>query len=805
MHTERLHPLVPSFRRNRVVLQIVVWSVVFIVFAVATFTSLYLRKQAVAHTEVTTKNLAQSIMQTMDGMIATLDVTLQVTADELNRQLLVGSIQKPEADRFMLRQQQRLPHLAYLRAADEHGNSIYGQGVLSPPTNIADRAYFVRLKASTQQAAVLEHQLVLGRITGKYVWVFARRLNKADGSFGGVVYSSLSSELITRMFAQMALDQHGSIALRESDTSLVARYTADQQQPIPLGDKRMSDAFKHSLQKHPAGGVYVSGDTSVDGISRTHAYLRSQPYGFLVNVGAGGQTSLKDWRIQTWVILGLATSFGVALLGFAFLLCRSWRHQEFALTQMAADAQTLRESEERFHSLFHSMSEGVALHQMVFDPQGQAVDYGYLDANPAFEVHTGLRVEHVKHRLASQVFEMTPPPFLDIYAQVVQSGHGTTFEEYFAPMRKRFLIHVMSPAKHQFATIFEDITERYDMVRRLRESEALYELVTENISDVIWMVDITSQKILYISPSIFSLLGITVEEITSRPIEASLPLESIEPLRHKVQQKMADLREGNTTKMVDVVDIDLRHKNGAIVHTELVLTYLLNEETGQLATIFGVTRDVSERRQHEAAQALAKKQLEDRLTEISALQGRLQEQATRDPLTGLHNRRFMDETLPRELARAKREGKPLVMIMLDIDHFKRVNDTYGHAAGDEVLKVLAQMLRTEARESDVICRYGGEEFLVALPGMTVAQAHDRVEQWRAAMAQTRVPYGEFYITVTLSAGVAGFPDHGSDVDTLLARADQALYGSKQNGRNCVTVWGQERLADRVSAVFQPMA
>ena len=166
----------------------------------------------------------------------------------------------------------------------------------------------------------------------------------------------------------------------------------------------------------------------------------------------------------------------------------------------------------------------------------------------------------------------------------------------------------------------------------------------------------------------------------------------------------------------------------------------------------------------------------------------LQELATRDPLTGLYNRRFLDASLPREFALAQRQGTPLAVIMLDLDNFKKVNDQYSHAAGDEVLKALAALLKTGARDSDLICRYGGEEFAAIMPGMSADQARERVEIWRTQLEATRVEFGDFRIGITLSAGIAVFPDHGSDPEQLFSRADEMLYKSKNDGRNRISVF-----------------
>ncbi len=164
----------------------------------------------------------------------------------------------------------------------------------------------------------------------------------------------------------------------------------------------------------------------------------------------------------------------------------------------------------------------------------------------------------------------------------------------------------------------------------------------------------------------------------------------------------------------------------------------------------------------------------------------LRQQALRDKLTGLYNRRFIDESVELELHRAKREQKPLSVIMLDVDHFKRYNDTFGHEAGDTVLAEVGRLLSTKTRASDVPCRYGGEEFLVIMSGADTDEAADRAEALRQAIEEMSVVKdGEPLGSVTISCGVATFPKHGEISEDLLRVADTALYKAKHEGRNCV--------------------
>jgi diguanylate cyclase (GGDEF)-like protein len=168
------------------------------------------------------------------------------------------------------------------------------------------------------------------------------------------------------------------------------------------------------------------------------------------------------------------------------------------------------------------------------------------------------------------------------------------------------------------------------------------------------------------------------------------------------------------------------------------------------------------------------------------LRENLHRQSIRDQLTGLFNRRYLDETLVREVSRAKRTNAPLGVIMLDIDHFKQFNDSFGHEAGDLVLRHLGEFLQTQVRREDMACRYGGEEFTLILPGASLSATRERAEALRQGMQRLRLRYGDQDLgTVTISLGVAVYPDHGVSPETVLQAADAALYAAKHAGRNRV--------------------
>lgn len=187
--------------------------------------------------------------------------------------------------------------------------------------------------------------------------------------------------------------------------------------------------------------------------------------------------------------------------------------------------------------------------------------------------------------------------------------------------------------------------------------------------------------------------------------------------------------------------------------------------------------------------------LQRQLSEIQALQFQLKQQAERDPLTGLFNRRYLTATMDRELARVRREGRPLSLMLIDVDHFKSVNDILGHQAGDECLIRLATLLRINTRESDVVCRWGGDEFLVLLPTLPCEAALERAEEYRKAFERLPAPQGDAGRRATLSIGVACYPDDAGSGNALIAAADAALYRAKEAGRNRVEHGGPAAARD----------
>ncbi len=300
-----------------------------------------------------------------------------------------------------------------------------------------------------------------------------------------------------------------------------------------------------------------------------------------------------------------------------------------------------------------------------------------------------------------------------------------------------------------------DITEHKQDEIELK----LFRTLLDNSRDAIEVIDPDTMRFLDVNQTECRELGYSREELLTmsvKDIETEFTESQVLEFKAQILQngegrfESTHRRKDDTTYPVEVI----------AKMVEIGKPYMLS-----------IVRDITERKLVEA--------------EVQKLQEQLREQALHDPLTGLYNRRYLEESIGREIIRAERYGRPIGIVMCDIDHFKRVNDTYGHLVGDEVLKAFAELLKTNSRGSDIVCRLGGEEFLLLFPGMPPDIAYQRAEELRASLAAQQI--GESVVRVTASFGVAAFPVDGKTPDALISTVDAAMYRAKETGRNRVVV------------------
>ena len=302
--------------------------------------------------------------------------------------------------------------------------------------------------------------------------------------------------------------------------------------------------------------------------------------------------------------------------------------------------------------------------------------------------------------------------------------------------------------------------ENEKIMRALKESEARFRGVVSQ--SLIGIVIIDGDAFSYANAKFAEIFGYDADEVLLLgPMETVCAADRArvkESLRQR-QNREADHDQFTFTGLC---------KDGSAIDIECHASAL---EVGGQRLLISLVLDITDRVRSER--------------EVQELQRRLQDQSIHDALTGLFNRRYLDEYLERELARANSAGIPVSVIMIDLDWFKAINDRFGHQAGDEVLRGLALTIRDSTRPSDVCCRYGGEEFLVILPGMSADSALLRAENIRTDIMLNSIPFEGEVITMTTSFGVASSPQSGRSADDLVASADAALYAAKETGRNNV--------------------
>jgi len=305
-----------------------------------------------------------------------------------------------------------------------------------------------------------------------------------------------------------------------------------------------------------------------------------------------------------------------------------------------------------------------------------------------------------------------------------------------------------------------------DNVQKIKTSELRYRRLFEAAQDGILILDAQTGAITDVNPFLIKMLGYSRPEFIHKKLWEVGAFKDIE-----ASQEAFEALQKN--EYIRYEDLPLRAKSGKLIDVEFVSNvYLVDGEKVIQCNI----RDITER-----------KQAQDALLKSQEL---LREQSVRDHLTGLFNRRYMEETLERELLRASRKHLSLGIIMLDVDEFKHFNDAYGHAAGDVILRELGILLLSQVRGEDIACRYGGDEFILIMPDASREVTHERAELICELAKQFRLQFeGRSLAPVTLSLGVAVFPEHGAMSTGILRAADAALYRAKHDGRGRVVVAG----------------
>ena len=285
--------------------------------------------------------------------------------------------------------------------------------------------------------------------------------------------------------------------------------------------------------------------------------------------------------------------------------------------------------------------------------------------------------------------------------------------------------------------------------------------VIESMSDAMIVLDV-HDRVVDINPAARGFLNLETSQIIGHPIDYVFPLwHDLLTQSEETKSNESEICLSCDDRSEKVYDVRISP-----------LTVYHSKTSGRVI----ILRDITQRKQSEI--------------KLKQLQEQFYEQSIRDPLTGLYNRRFFAETFQRESDKARRNGEPICIAIIDIDYFKQVNDTYGHEAGDMALIHLAGLLSKLTRAGDYVFRFGGEEFVILLPGTSLNAGFQFTERCRKRIEQSTLWYDDQQIRMTVSAGVASCSSDNEGPDTVLKLADAALYEAKTRSRNCVVVYDQ---------------
>ncbi|MDD3529772.1 MAG: diguanylate cyclase [Gallionellaceae bacterium] len=485
-----------------------------------------------------------------------------------------------------------------------------------------------------------------------------------------------------------------------------------------------------------------------DGLA-TRASLASQgyPWSLRMTTLPAFADSLHEREPFFTLLFGCSTSLLAMALTMALIRTQT-RAVQLARQMTAA----LEVSEERYRQMFMT-NRAIKL---LTDP----VDMRIVDANPAAVAYYGYSMAQLLSMKISDINTLSPEAIAREMALAQEEKRlNFNFRHRLASGEVRDVEVYSGPVAHGGRTmiysIIHDVTERN---RIQAEQRAIIETA------IIGLAHVRERRLVWANVGLVQMFGYPPEAMpgmeTARLYASDAAYEQIG------RDGYSHLSRGESYE----IDALMRRHDGTTFWCS-VSGRMIDADQPELGSIWTLN-DIDDRvRARE---------------ELAALNAQLRELSTHDPLTGLANRRHLDEVLRHEILLARRKRRQLAAVMLDIDLFKRFNDRHGHDAGDAVLRQVAELLARHVRATDTACRYGGEEFLILMPETDHATAVERAESIRRTTEAMRLDFhGEDLGGVTLSLGVAVYPDHADDGEALISRADAALYRAKEGGRNRV--------------------
>jgi len=682
----------------------------------------------------------------------------------------------------------RLPEVEAIRITDRDGNLILGTGVdLSKRINLADRSHFMRLRDDPGAGLQLSKPQI-SRVNNNWVIVLARRTERADGSFNGMIFATVTLEYFTQLFSRLDLGPKGVVFLRDADMGLIARHPIINTPEIQIGKRFTTPELSALLASGKSSGTYIS-RASPDKTERMLSFRKLEHFPIYAFVGMAAEDYLAPWRSDT-------QRLAILILLFITGSVYAYRNQHRAWLHQQADHATI----ERQEALYHELVEDTPVMVMRYQP-----DASISFANTAFAAFLGTSAGSLVGKrwldlLPEVSDQVSARKRIDALTPAQPSGSNAVYrmlardgQTHWTQWTDRAIFDANGRLLH-LQSVGEDITER----KRSRDIQAarlrLMEYAAEHSVHELLVATLDEAGVLSESPiGFYHFLApdqktLALQAWSTRTLQEYCHAEG-EGRHYNIDEAgvwVEAIRERRPIIHNDYAA--LTNKRGlppghAVVLREMVIPVF---RKGLIVAILGVGNKPTPYTEYDLQTVSLLADLAWDIVEGKRLEAELVEMATTDFLTGLLNRRNFLSVMDNELNRLKRFDIPrAAVLMLDLDHFKRVNDTYGHAAGDAVLKHFAGLIHAELRKVDSGGRLGGEEFAILLLGAELDDAQAFAERLRKTVDDTPLDVEHQRIAITVSIGIAMLSPDDAGPDDALIRADQALYEAKHSGRNRV--------------------
>jgi diguanylate cyclase (GGDEF)-like protein/PAS domain S-box-containing protein len=692
--------------------------------------------------------------QTNTNLVSTLEKGLVWTLDSFDKSLAGVAREASRPDvwamppdlraRVMFDNSLRVSGVGDLLVLDTRGKVILASGpAVQIGLDVSDRDYFQAFQPGGHEGLYVGAP-VRSRVSGEAVLPLSRAYYDARGAFAGVVVGVIRLGYFNELFGTLDLGQDSGVNLFRADGVLISRF--------PYGDADLGRSIAgtpNMVRFQAEGHGSFTGTAAIDKVERLYAFTKVGDYPLIVNVAQSTDTILAKWRRSAWVLGMFSGLLMLGCLGLAVLFVRELELRQQVSSRLAEAEHDLRTILDNVPSMIAYWDAGL---RNRFANRAALEEFGTFPQT--------IRGRHLRDLLSEQRYKASEPLY-ELALQGAPQRFERTDEDAQGQPRHCMVSYLPDvDAQGRVAGIFvqvTDITERKRMEDELFAEKERMRLTLQSIGDAVVCAD-AAGRVTYLNPVAERLTGWQGFDAAARSVDEVVPLRSPgsddilpNPLRAALEQRAA----------VGTVRGAVAHRaSGQRFKVDETASPILDRH-GHISGAVAVLRDV---------------------TETVAMAERMAHLAHYDALTDLPNRVLLHDRAQQAFAQARRDGKSLAVMYLDLDGFKAVNDTLGHAVGDLLLVQFAQRLSAAVRATDTVCRQGGDEFVVLLSGLDGAEPACLAA--RKILASCRAPFelAGREVRVGLSGGIALYPAHGDTFDALSRHADSAMYAAKRAGR-----------------------